>query len=168
MFWDAIDMGGEPGKVGNAASVFASKISFLRATRGMVAATFKWLILPLHTAMVGLMLFIPEIMKLFTLKIAESQASLSDGGSSGNIPNSSVSVDQLFSFGDINMTLITVLVTFVVLVLTAANAFAPKAAEGGHSIKLMFNLGVLMILSGSLMILVNVSVALTPDLSLAQ
>ncbi len=153
MFWDAIDLGGEPGKVGNAASMFASKIAFLRASRSMVASTFKWLILPLHSAMVGLMLFIPEIIKLFTLKIAEAQASLSEGGST-NIPNSSISVDQLFSFGNVDLGLITALVTLVVLVLTAANAFAPKAAEGGHPIKTMYNLGILLFITGALMILV--------------
>ena len=135
MFWDALDMGGEPAHVGNASSLFASKISFLRATRGMVAATFRWLVLPLHLAMTGLMLFIPEIMKLFTQQINESRASIT-GNSDNSIPGSSVPIGDIFSFGNVNITMITVLVTFVVLVLTMANAYAPKAAEGGHNLKL--------------------------------
>ena len=151
MFWDAIDLGADAGKAGIASSIFSAKISHLRATRTMVAATFRWLILPLHLAMVGLLLFIPEIMKLFTLQIQESADSLS---SDFNLPNSSLELGDVFAFGNVNLALIDLLVTIVVVVLTISNAYAPKAADGGNNIKFVHNLSIMMTITGVLMIII--------------
>ena len=155
MFWDALAMGGHAGKVGTASSMYSSKIAFLRATRSMVASTFRYLVLPLHGAMVGLLLFIPQIMTLFTEQIAASADSLSSS-SGTNLPNSDVPVGDMFTFGNVDLGLVNMLVTFVVLVLTGANAFAPKAAEGGHNIKILNNLGIMMMMTGVLMIAVPI------------
>jgi flagellar protein FlaJ len=153
MFWDSINMGGEPGKVGMASALYSSKIVFLRATRTMVAATFKWLILPLHAAMVGLLQFIPEIMTLFTQQIKESSEALTQSSSS-NLPNSDVPIGQIFAFGNVNLQMVSILVLFVTIALTVANSFAPKAAEGGHNLKVVYNLAVNMALTGVLMVAV--------------
>ena len=45
-----------------------------------------------------------------------------------------------------------ILVTSVVLVITAANAFAPKAAAGGHNYKILFYLSMTMGITGFLML----------------
>ena len=153
MFWDALSLGADAGRAGSASALFSSNIAFLRANRGMVAATFRYLILPLHGAMVALLLFIPEIMKLFSLNIQASSDFLTKGASS-NLPNSSLAIGELFTFGDINLGLVNFLVTFVVIVLTGANAFAPKAAEGGNNLKLTYNLAIMLTISGVLMIAV--------------
>jgi flagellar protein FlaJ len=121
----------------------------------MVASTFKWLILPLHVSMVGLLIFIPEVMKLFTKSIQESAESLSSSSSS-NIPNSSVPIGEIFTFGDINLGLINVLVTLVVITLTISNAYAPKAADGGSNLKVFYNLALTMVLTGIIMLAVPV------------
>ena len=151
MFHTALSLGGDASKIGQSSSFFASKIAFLRATRGMAASTFRWLTLPLHIAMVGLLLFIVEIINLFSLSIALSAAELS-----GATYDSSASYgpEQLIAFGVVDLDLIYILVTTVVLVLTGANAFAPKAAEGGHSLKIVYNLTITMALTGALIILV--------------
>ena len=153
MFWDAIDLGADAGKAGSAAALFSSNIAYLRANRGMVAATFRYLIMPLHGAMVALLLFIPEIMKLFSANIKASSDFLTEGSGS-NLPNSSLPIGELFTFGDINLGLVTFLVTFVVIVLTASNAFAPKAAEGGSTLKMAYNMAIMLTISGALMIVV--------------
>ena len=151
MFWDALTLGADAGRAGTASALFSSKISFLRANRGMVAATFRYLIIPLHGAMIALLLFIPEIMKLFSLNIQASAEFLTEGGTT-NLPNSSMAIGELFTFGDINLELVNFLVTFVVVVLTASNAFAPKAAEGGSNLKLTYNLAIMLTVTGALMI----------------
>ncbi len=107
--------------------------------------------MPLHGAMVALLLFIPEIMKLFSLNIQASADFLTDGGSS-TLPNSSASIGELFIFGDINMGLVNFLVTFVVIVLTGADAFAPKAAAGGNNLKLIYDLALMLTITGVMMI----------------
>ena len=121
MFHTALSLGGDAAKIGQASSFFASKIAFLRATRGMVASSFRWLTLPLHVAMVGLLEFIVEIMNLFSLSIAQSALGLAESmkGSSASIGSG-----QLITFGVVDMQMVHILVTTVVLVLTAANAYA--------------------------------------------
>ena len=151
MFRDALTLGADAGKAGAASALFSSKIAYLRANRAMVAVTFKYLIFPLHTAMIALLLFIPEIMKLFSINIQESSKFLTEGSSS-SLPNSSLPIGELFTFGDINLGLVNFLVTFVVVVLTGADAFAPKAAEGGSNLKLAYNMAIMLTLSGLLMI----------------
>ncbi len=153
MFWDALNLGADAGRAGTASALFSSNIAFLRANRDMVATTFRYLIMPLHGAMIALLLFIPEIMKLFSLNIQASADFLTDGGSS-NLPNSSMAIGELFTFGDINLGLVNFLVTFVVIVLTGADAFAPKAAEGGSNLKLIYNLAIMLTITGVMMIAV--------------
>ena len=150
MFWHSLSPGGDAAKVGAAAAFFSSKIAFLRATRGMVASTFRWLILPLHIAMVGLLEFVLEIMALFSKSIGDSSGSLD---MMAGLPDS-LSQGGLFTFGQLDLGMVNWLVTLVVLVLTGANAYAPKAAEGGHNMKVAYNLSIMMFLTGALMIAV--------------
>ena len=46
------------------------------------------------------------------------------------------------------------LVTLVALVLIGANAFAVKAADGGHGYKLYYHLGIMMAITGAIMLAV--------------
>ena len=152
MFWDSIRVGGEPGKVGEASAFFSSKITYLRSTRKLVATTFAYLAIPLHVALVSLLEFILKIMELFSTGLVADARTLSERASALSSENSTINISQLFTFGQVNLQLIDILVTSVVVVLTAANAFAPKAAAGGHGYNMLYNLGVNMILTGSLML----------------
>ena len=154
MFWDSINVGGEPGDVGDASAFYSSRIAFLRATRGLVATTFQYLTMPLHVAMVGLLEFILEIMGLFSGGIGTDFESLEDATSDSQLTSTDLGISDLFTFGQVNLQLVGVLVTSVVLVLTITNAFAPKAAAGGHNYKFLFNLAANMIITGVLMLAV--------------
>ena len=153
MFWDSISVGGEAGAVGKSSSFFASRIAFMRSSRQMTANTFTWLTIPLHLAMVGLLEFIVEIMTLFSTGVANNANALVSA-TQADLGTQGPQINDLFTFGQVNLTFVNVLVTSVVLVLTASNAFAPKAAEGGHGLKLLFNLSITMTISGALMIIV--------------
>jgi flagellar protein FlaJ len=155
MFYDAMSLGGDAGKIGFATSFYSSKIAFLRATRSMVASTFRWLVFPLHVSMVGLLIFIPQVMGLFTQSINNSADTLA-ATSGTNLPNSSMPIGDIFSFGQVNLELINILVTLVVLVLTMANSYAPKAADGGSNIKFFYNLAIMMALTGLLLLIIPV------------
>jgi flagellar protein FlaJ len=155
MFYDAMSLGGDAGKIGFATSFYSSKIAFLRATRSMVASTFRWLVFPLHVSMVGLLIFIPQVMGLFTQSINDSADTLA-ATSGTNLPNSSMPIGDIFSFGQVNLELINILVTLVVLVLTMANSYAPKAADGGSNIKFFYNLAIMMALTGLLLLIIPV------------
>lgn len=58
------------------------------------------------------------------------------------------------TFGQVDIGMVSFLVTFVVLVLTFVNALAPKAADGGHSFKILYNLSRTMVITGVLILLV--------------
>ena len=151
MFWDSIRFGGEPGQVGGAAAFFASRIVFLRASRQLVATTFEYLTYPLHIALAMLLVFVAEIMGLFASGITSDIGSMSG---SSTVTSSGLEVTDLFTFGQVNMQMVNGLVTAVLVVLTCANSFAPKAASGGHGYKVLFHLAINMIITGATMIAV--------------
>ena len=153
MFWHSISLGGEPGEVGNAAAFFSSKIAYLRASRKMVALTFEYLILPLQIALVGLLEFILEIMDVFSSGIGNPEE-LTGGGPGSALASTSLDISTIFTFGQINMGLVNVLVTSVVLVIMGANSFAPRAAAGGHGYNMLFYLTMNMVITGALMLAV--------------
>ena len=152
MFYNPLSLGGDPARVGTASAFFSSRIAFLRASRTMVASTFRYLTLPLHAAMVGLLEFIVEIMTLFSTKVDDSAIS---GDALSNL-STNFSTDELFTFGQVNIQLVEFLVTFVVLVLTAANAFAPKWADGGHNFKILHNASITMAITGLLVLAIPI------------
>ena len=135
MFWDSISFGGQPGEVGGASAFFSSRIVFLRATRDLVATTFQYPIYPLHIALVALLAFVAKIMGLFASGIAADAGALDD---SSGMAGSNLAIVDLFTFGQVNMQMVNGLVTAVLVVLTFANSFAPKAASGGHNYKLLY------------------------------
>ena len=73
IFWDGTNKGGDPEEVGARASFFAMNTALLRAKRRMVSATFEWLSIPMHGAIAGLLIFIVQIMNLFSKVIVDLQ-----------------------------------------------------------------------------------------------
>jgi flagellar protein FlaJ len=148
MFHKSISMGGDPAKVGESSAFYSSRIAYLRAKRTMVASTFNWLVLPMHIAMVGLLEFIVQIMILFSQQVAESQAKLADS----TTLNNQYAVSELFTFGQIDLGMVSVLVTSVVMVLTIVNSIAPKAAAGGSNLKLAYHGSLMLAITGCIML----------------
>ena len=104
----------------------------MRARRAVSAAPFAFLVVPLHFAMTGLMVFVLEIMRAFSFRIAESRATLdlqTEGSGLSLLPPLPIFQDQ-----DIGM--LTVLTLVALMSMTISNALAPKFAMGGHVITL--------------------------------
>jgi archaellum biogenesis protein FlaJ (TadC family) len=59
-------------------------------------------------------------------------------------------------FASQNLTLITAMITMVILVLTVANALAPKFAAGGNNLKIAGTLSTMSLISGFNMIVVPI------------
>ena len=142
VFWDGISKGGDPEEVGTRAAFFATKIAELRSKRQMVAATFGWLSMPMHAALIGLLVFIVNVMGMFSQALQSIQLSDSEESS---IP---ASLGTVGSFAEGDMAILNGLVMMIIVVLTAANAFAVHAATGGHGHKLFYHLGVMMAITG--------------------
>lgn len=152
IFWDALTIGGNPLDTGKNAAFFASKISLLREKRGLVANTFTFLVLPLHMAMVGLLVFIMNVMEKFASELnAQTAPDLSASGA--QVPDIA-NVAGFNTFANVDFAFLNILVTAVIIALTFANAIAPYSASGGHRFRLLLSLGVMMMISGAMLTLI--------------
>ncbi|MEX0762835.1 MAG: hypothetical protein WD208_00655 [Dehalococcoidia bacterium] len=145
IFWDALTIGGEPGETGRNAAFFSSKISILRQKRELVAATFGYLVLPLHAAMTGLLVFIVKVMSLFAESLVQQAP---DPNATGAPIPDLAGVGGFNTFASVNFDFLNLLVAAVIVVFTLANALAPWGASGGHRLRMVLNLGMMMVISG--------------------
>jgi flagellar protein FlaJ len=149
IFAEGIRLGGDPAAVGNLAAAYAMKISLLRSSRALVSSTFMFVVMPMHAALLGIMLFVTEVVRVFGTQIAEIQQENID---SDIVQEAGVS--QAISFAQPDMGFISLFVGVMVVLLTFANAFAPYAATGGHRFKLFVFLACTMFMSGVAMLVI--------------
>lgn len=149
IFWDGVRMGGDTEKVATLASEFALKISLLRADRKLVANTFSFVVIPLHAVLMGILLFVTEVVQVFGNELAKVQ---SESMQSDIVSEAGVGDALLFAAPSLDF--ITVFVATVAIMLTGANSFAPYAAAGGHRLKLCLYGAVMMLIAGVALIVV--------------
>ncbi|HTY81765.1 MAG TPA: type II secretion system F family protein [Dehalococcoidales bacterium] len=149
MFYDAIEVGGSAGQAGQHAAAFANRVAGLRAKRRTIAGPFRWLCIVMHAAVVIILVFITEIIVAF-------------GGMVDTAQNAMPSVSgapTLSSFSSFNLSglqLMHHMVLPLVLVFTVANAIVPVVAEGGSKIKILSNLGITSLISGTALIILPI------------
>jgi len=143
IFSDGIKVGGDPAMVGELASSFGQKVALLRASRSLVSNSFAFVVVPMHAALLGIILFVTEVVLIFGGKIAEVQ---DDNLDSDLIAEAGVSNAIVFAAPD--GAFIRLLVVISILMLTAANAFAPYAASGGHRYKVFISAVMMLLISG--------------------
>jgi len=148
IFTDAVELGGDPAEIGDIVSSSSLAIVLLRMKRQLVSSGFRGLAITLHAVMIGLLVFIIEIISKFSglvSKMSESYSSI-QGGASGmgmSMFNVAESVPLLYTF------------TFsVVIILTISNTLVVKIVEGGGNSKLFFYGGLMSGISGLCMILI--------------
>ena len=83
MFVDGIGLGGTPERVGELSSGYALNIALLRAKRHVTALPFAYLVIPLHGAMTGLLIFVLEIMRAFSDRLTVATSEITSEGSTG-------------------------------------------------------------------------------------
>jgi len=146
MFYDAIDLGGAPEQAGYHSSLYADRISMLRARRKTISQPFQWLCITMHAAVVGLLIFITEVVTIFGGLVA---------GAKETMPTISgaPSVATFSSFNFSGLEFLHTLVLPLVIVFTLANAIAPSIADGGSRYKILYNLGLTAGISGLSLVL---------------
>ena len=153
IFWDALTIGGNPLVTGKTAAFFSAEIALLREKRALVAQTFGYLSLPLHAAMVGLLIFIVNVMQLFANSMLSDTDAVDPGASGASIPDIADS-SGFNTFANVNFEFLNLIVTMVVVVFTIANAVAPWAASGGHRMRAGYQIGVMMVVSGLMLTII--------------
>ena len=151
IFTDAVELGGEPAEIGNIVSASCLSIVLLRMKRQLISSSFRGLAIILHTVMVGLLIFVTEIISKFSELVSRMSGSYMsmEGGMNGmsemgmNMFNVAESMPILYKF------------TFsVIIILTISNTLVVKIIEGGGNYKLFFYGGLMSGISGLCMILI--------------
>ena len=137
IFLDAVNMGGDPEREGFLCSLFASRVSMLRAKRGTVSSTFLWLSLVMHFVVMALMVFIMEIIVGFQAILQEKGVGLS-----ADLPL------PIFTFGSSNTDILYTMTKITMFLLTVTTALALSACKGGNRKTFLYFFGILMIISG--------------------
>jgi len=150
MFYDAIELGGEPAQAGYHASLFASRVSLLRAQRRTITSPFRWLCLVMHAAVILLLVFITQVIAIFGGLIITAQESIPEMPGGHGTP----SVSAFTSFNVAGLEFMQNMVVPLLIVFTLANALAPTIADGGSKWKVLYDLGITGAVSGATVILV--------------
>lgn len=149
-FWDTIKLGGDPDAIGFLSSLFALKISLMRENRKLVSQTFMYLMVPLHAVLIGILLFVTEVMVIFAQQLnnIQTQALTNTDPSS----TSGMDVTNVLAFASPNVAFIRGFALVVTLVLTVVDTWAPHSTSGGHHHKVWLYAAVMMVLSGVMLI----------------
>lgn len=148
-FWDTTKVGGDPDQIGFLSSLFALKISLMRENRKLVSQTFMWLMLPLHTVLVGILLFVTEVMVVFATQLNNIQSQAltnTDPTTTGGID-----VTNVLAFASPNVAFLRGFALIVTLFLTVVDTWSPHVTSGGHHHKVWGYAAVMMVLSGLLL-----------------
>jgi archaellum biogenesis protein FlaJ (TadC family) len=121
----------------------------------MVSSTFAFVVVPLHAVLLVIMLFITEVMRIFGAELSKVQ----DQSLNSDIMNEA-GVSNFILYSAPNMHFISVFVGIMIVVLTAANSFAPYAAGGGNRYKLCLFAAVMMFMSGVAIMVVPAAVSM--------
>ena len=159
IFIDAIDLGGDATKVGKLVNTTNLEVVLLRMKRKLVSASFTTLIFPMHLAMSGLVIFIVEILVIFSTMLTKMYSTLDFGASTdigGGIAGGGISAQSMgFSlFQNVPTGLLIEFSWGIVIILTIANTFAAKYVDGGHNNKLCYYGSIMCVLSGICLIVV--------------
>ncbi len=150
-FWDGNDWGGDPEKIGAFSADMALRVWLLRAKRKLVSTTFSYVVVPMHIALIGTLVFISEVVTAFNTKLVEAQDVASNRNVS-TIKPEDIGIPGALSFQSFDTDFIKNMVLAVILALTAINAFAPRAASGGHINKIALFGAFTMIASGLILL----------------
>jgi len=152
-FWDGNDWGGQADKVGEFASNMALRVWLLRAKRKLVSSTFNYVVIPMHIALISTLVFISEVVSAFNTKLIEAQA-ISETENVTSLKPEDIGIPGGLAFQSFNTGLIQTMVLVVILCLTVINAFAPRAASGGHRYKMALYGTMTMVASGLVLLIV--------------
>ncbi|WP_462273446.1 archaellar assembly protein FlaJ [Methanohalophilus sp.] len=152
VFVDSIDLGGDAETVGELVSTSNLELVLLRMKRDRIASSFTNLVVPLHLAMVALLLFMGQILTIFTNVIGKlfEQYDITSSEISG-VPGG-VGGMNMGIFGGVPVELLGQYVVVVVIILTLANILVVNIVKGGPLYLLVFYASIFFILSGIMMI----------------
>lgn len=156
VFLDAVSLGGNQTKIGEIVAHSSLGIAILRTKRKLVSTGFMNLVIPLHAAMAGILMFIYRIMFSFNNSVAAmmEEKSAEIGGAAGSMPSG---MGGFISLGETtDLAFIANYVTVIILIITIANVFATKFAVGGSNYTLCFYASILFFVSAIVLFIIPI------------
>jgi len=164
IYRDAIQIGGRPEKIGEVVSSSMLDQVLLREYRHTLSMGFVILLVPMHVMMVGIFLFLFQILatmsRAITAQMAtlgESSAALTSGA--GASIASSVS-GSMFVFANFDEKAIGTYVVIIVTMLTIANTIAGKVVAGGDRSLTYFFASLLCASTGMIYIIAPIAIGI--------
>ncbi len=155
IFVDATDMGGDADAIGEIVSSSNLEMVLLRLKRELISSGFVNLLIPLHTAMVGLILFITQIITKFktlmSMMFVAQLGTLESPNVLYRVPISGLNINL---FGEIPIDLLNKYSLAMILILIFVNTIASKVVKGGANYLIYYYGSILSIVSGLLMAVV--------------
>lgn len=161
VFVDAINLGGNAGTVGELVSSSNLEFVLLRMKRDRISKAFTNLVIPLHVSMVALLLFMGQILTVFTTIISSLFVQFNISGSELEGIPGGLGGMNLGIFGGVPVELLGQFVVVTIIILTIANTLAIVAVKGGPMYMAVYYGMTLFLTSGILMIIVPPIVAST-------
>jgi flagellar protein FlaJ len=154
VFVDAVSLGGDSEAVGELVSSSNLEIVLLRMKRERISKGFSNLVIPLHLAMVALLLFIGQILTIFATIISTLFVKFNLSGSELEGIPGGLGGMNLGIFGGVPVELLGQFVVVTIIILTIANVLAIVAVKGGPMYLVTYYGVILFIVSGLLMIII--------------
>jgi len=157
MLVDGTELGAQADQVGQICSDYAQTVTGLRAKLYLASSTFSYLTIPMHATTTFILVFVLHIITGFNNRLssvdisdasASSQNALDNAGAQVQVGDPSGVTGSISIFQDQDLTGVTAIIIFVVIILTIANALAPKFASGGSDLKIASYLSIMCLISG--------------------
>ena len=163
MLVEGTQLGAEADKVGQICSDYAQTVTQLRAKLYLTSTTFSFLTIPMHATTTFILVFVLHIItgfnqRLSAVDLRNANASPQDAlaGAGSTAPASGLSdpsgvTGSISIFQNQDMSGVTVIIVLVIVILTIANALAPKFAGGGSNLKIASYLSIMCMISGGVL-----------------
>jgi flagellar protein FlaJ len=162
IFRDSCELGGSPDTIGEIAGSSMLEQVLLREKRNSVSMGFVVLIIPMHTMMIAIFLFLFHILLTMSKAIAGVMDNLNAIGegtqAASSVGGSMVSgINMFVSFPEAEMT---IYIMIMLTIITVANIFAGKIVMGGGRYIFYFFASILTIMTGIVYIVAPYIVAM--------
>ncbi len=157
IFVDATDLGGDADVVGEIVSSSNLEMVLLRLKRDLISSGFVNLIIPLHIAMVSLVLFVTQILAIFSEYISNLFATQLGGVGTGEVFSKVPGGLQGLNIGifsGIPVDLLNQYSLMIIVSLTFANTLSANIVKGGGKYLYLYYAVIFLFLSGILILVV--------------
>ena len=156
IFVDSTDLGGDADVVGEIVASSNLEMVLLRLKRDLISSGFVNLIIPLHIAMVSLILFISQILSIFQEYISALFTGLHGvnvGEAFSKLPGGLQGLN-IGIFSGIPVELLNQYTLWIIISLTVANTLAANIVKGGSRYLYLYYGTIFLLLSGILMLII--------------